>query len=69
MIIKIIQRRKVISNDDVVPQYIEKQRFGRFNVFIVLKKTNGYKIREDKLISVFSNKKDAQMFMSKRQGW
>ena len=58
-----------MSNDDVVPLYIEKQRFGRFNVFIVLKQTNGYKSREDKLISVFSNKKDAQMFMSKRQGW
>ena len=58
-----------MSNDDVVPLYIEKQRFGRFNVFIVLKQTNGYKSREDKLISVFSNKKDAQMFMSKKQGW
>jgi hypothetical protein len=58
-----------MSNDDVVPLYCVKQKFGRFKVFIVLQQKNGYRSCEDKLISVFSNKKDAQMFINKKQGW
>ena len=58
-----------MTNDDVVPLYCVKQRVGKHNVFIVLQQKNGYRSRDDKLISVFSNKKDAQMFINKKQGW
>ena len=58
-----------MSNDDVVPLYCVKQKFGKYNVFLVLKQINGYRSRDDKLISVFSNKKDAQFFISLKQGW
>ena len=57
-----------MSNDDVVPLYCVKQKFGIYNVFIVLKQINGYRSRDDKLISVFSNKRDAHFFMDKKDG-
>ena len=58
-----------MPTDDVVPLYYQKQKFGKFNVFLVLEQKNGNRSREDKLISVFSTKKEAQMFISKKQGW
>ena len=58
-----------MATDDVVPLYYQKQKFGKFNVFLVLEQKNGNRSREDKLISVFSTKKVAQMFISKKQGW
>lgn len=58
-----------MATDDVVPLYYQKQKFGKFNVFLVLEQKNGNRSREDKLISVFSTKKEAQMFISKKQGW
>ena len=57
-----------MATDDVVPLYYQKQKFGKFNVFLVLEQKNGNRSREDKLISVFSTKKEAQMFISKKQG-
>ena len=57
-----------MATDDVVPLYYQKQKFGKFNVFLVLEQKNGNRSREDKLISVFSTKKEAQMFISKIQG-
>ena len=56
-----------MATDDVVPLYCVKQKFGKYKVFVVLKQVNGYRSCEDKLISVFSNKRDAQFFISKRQ--
>ena len=58
-----------MATDDVVPLYYQKQKFGKFNVFLELEQKNGNRSREDKLISVFSTKKEAQMFISKKQGW
>ena len=58
-----------MATDDVVPLYYQKQKFGKFNVFLVLEQKYGNRSREDKLISVFSTKKEAQMFISKKQGW
>ena len=58
-----------MATDDVIPLYCVKQRFGKHNVFVVFKQINGCKSRDDKLISVFSNKKDAQFFMHLKQGW
>ena len=58
-----------MATDDVVPLYYQKQKFGKFNVFLVLEQKNGNRSREDKLISVYSTKKEAQMFISKKQGW
>ena len=58
-----------MATDDVVPLYYQKQKFGRFNVFIVLQQVNGNRSREDKLVSVFSTRQDAQTFIYKRQGW
>lgn len=58
-----------MATDDVVPLYCVKQKFGKYKVYIVLKQVNGYKSCEDKFISVFSNKKDAQFFMHLKQGW
>ena len=58
-----------MATDDVVPLYYQKQKFGKFNVFLLLEQKNGNRSREDKLISVFSTKKEAQMFISKKQGW
>ena len=58
-----------MATDDVVPLYYQKQKIGKFNVFLVLEQKNGNRSREDKLISVFSTKKEAQMFISKKQGW
>ena len=36
-----------MTNDDVVPLYCVKQRFGKHNVFIVLQQKNGYRSRDD----------------------
>ena len=58
-----------MATDDVVPLYYQKQKFGRFNVFIVLQQVNGNRSREDKFVSVFSTKKEAQKFINKKQGW
>jgi len=58
-----------MSNDDVVPLYCVKQKFGKYKVFVVFKQINGYRSCEDKFVSVFSNKKDAQFFINKKQGW
>lgn len=58
-----------MSADDVVPLYCVKQKFGKYKVFLVLKQVNCNKSQEDKLVSVFSSKKEAQMFINKKQGW
>ena len=58
-----------MATDDVVPLYCVKQKFGKHKVFVVYRQKNGYRSCEDKLVSVFSSKKDAQTFIYKKQGW
>ena len=41
-----------MATDDVVPLYYQKQKFGRFNVFIVLQQVNGNRSRGDKFFFV-----------------
>ena len=58
-----------MSTDDV-PLYCSKQKFGKFNVYLVLRKINGKKAtNKDKLVSVFSTKKEALSFINVKQGW
>lgn len=56
-----------MATDDV-PLYCNKQKFGKYNVWIVLKQINGYKSPDDKLVSVFSNRRDAMSFIDKQRG-
>ena len=58
-----------MATDDIVPLYCVKQKFGKYKVFIVFQQVNCNRSQEDKFISVFSNKKDAQMFINKKKGW
>ena len=54
-----------MTTDDV-PLYCVKQKFGKFNVWVVFKQINGVKSREDKLVSVFSSKRDAMSFINQK---
>ena len=57
-----------MATDDV-PLYCVKQKFGKHKVWIVLKQLNGSRSREDKLVSVFSNKRDAMSFIDQQGRW